>query len=90
MKKLYEPKVYYQRVRTFLDNHRPHGPKMSLTAMDVRALMRSIWMLGFRHQGRLAYWRIFYSTLLRRPRKFRHVIELSIVGFHFRRVAASL
>ena len=31
MKKLYEPKVYYQRIRTFLKNHRPSGPRLRLS-----------------------------------------------------------
>jgi len=90
MNRLYEPKVYYQRVRTFLDHHRPRCPKLPLTSTDIKALLRSIWMLGFRHRGRVAYWRLFFSTLLKRPRKFHSAIELSIVGFHFRRVASSL
>ena len=54
------------------------------------ALLRSIWMLGFRHRGRIAYWRLFFSTLLKRPKKFHGAIELSIVGFHSRRVANTL
>jgi radical SAM superfamily enzyme YgiQ (UPF0313 family) len=90
MNKLYEPKAYYQRVRTFLDHHRPRGPKLPLTATDIKALLRSIWMLGFRHRGRRAYWRLVLGTLVKRPRKLHSAIEFSIVGFHFRRVANTL
>jgi radical SAM superfamily enzyme YgiQ (UPF0313 family) len=90
MNKLYEPTVYYQRVRTFLDNHRPRGPKLTLKMSDIKALLRSFWMLGVRHRGQLAYWRLLASTLVKRPHQFHNAIELSIVGFHFRRVASSL
>ena len=31
MKKLYEPKVYYQRIRTFLKHYRPSGPRLRLS-----------------------------------------------------------
>ncbi len=90
MKQLYEPNTYYRRVRTFLDHHRPSGPKLRLSTSDVRALLRSIWLLGARHRGRLAYWRMFVGTLLTRPRQFPIAIEMAIAGHHFRRVAMEL
>jgi radical SAM superfamily enzyme YgiQ (UPF0313 family) len=90
MKKLYEPKVYYQRVRTFLENHRPRGPGQRLARVDIEALLKSFWLLGICHRGRRAYWKLCCSTLLRRPRQFPHAIELAIMGYHFRRVASRL
>jgi radical SAM superfamily enzyme YgiQ (UPF0313 family) len=63
VKKLYEPRHYYKRIRTFLKSH---------------------------HRGRVGYWRLFWGTLIRRPRQFPHAIELAILGYHFRRVAQSL
>jgi len=90
MKKLYEPKAYYQRVRTFLKNHRPSGPKLGLSWPDFKAFLKSFWLLGIWYRGRVAYWRLFWSTLLRRPRHFRRAIEFAIVGYHFRRVARQL
>jgi radical SAM superfamily enzyme YgiQ (UPF0313 family) len=90
MKKLYEPRHYYQRVRTFLRQHRPAGPRLRLSRADFGAFLKSFWVLGLRHRGRLAYWRLFWSTLLRRPRQFQHAMELAILGYHFRRVAQAL
>lgn len=90
MKKLYEPRVYYQRVRTFLKNHRPGGPTLRLSWADFTAFLKSFWLLGIWYRGRVAYWRFFWSTLLRRPRHFRRAIEFAIVGYHFRRVAKQL
>lgn len=40
--------------------------------------------------GRIAYWRLFCSTLLRQPRQLRNAIELAIIGCHFPRVASHL
>ena len=90
MKKLYEPNTYYQRIRTFLKDYRPSGPKLRLCWSDFQAFLKSFWLLGVWYRGRIAYWRFFWSTLLRRPRQFRNAIELAIIGCHFRRVASRL
>lgn len=90
MKKLYEPKVYYQRIRIFLKDYHPTGPRLRLSWPDFKAFLKSFWLLGVWHRGRVAYWVFFWRTLLRRPHKFRHAIELAIVGYHYRRVAKTL
>ncbi len=87
MKKLYEPKVYYQRVRTFLQNHKTSAPALRLSPADLMAFVKSLWLLGVWYRGRVAYWRFFLGTLVRRPRQFRRAIEFAILGYHFRRVA---
>lgn len=90
MKKLYEPKVYYQRVRTFLENHKRitgPRPRLRLSWPDFMAFVKSFWLLGIWYRGRVAYWKFFWSTLLRRPHQFRRAIEFAILGYHFRRVA---
>ena len=90
VKKLYEPRNYYQRIRTFLKSHRPTGPRLRLSRADIIAFLKSFWVLGVWHRGRVGYWRLFWGTLIRRPRQFPHAIELAILGYHFRRVAQSL
>jgi radical SAM superfamily enzyme YgiQ (UPF0313 family) len=91
MKRLYEPKVYYQRIRTFLETHRPRrGPRLRLSHSDFKAFVRSFWMLGILERGRHNYWRFFWSILLRRPHQLRQAIELAVIGYHFRRVANRL
>jgi radical SAM superfamily enzyme YgiQ (UPF0313 family) len=90
MRQLYEPRAYYQRIRTFLKHHRPVGPQLRLSGADFIAFLKSFWWLGIWYRGRVAYWRFFWSTLLRCPRQFREAIELAIMGHHFRRVAKRL
>ncbi|HEU5396731.1 MAG TPA: B12-binding domain-containing radical SAM protein, partial [Verrucomicrobiae bacterium] len=90
VKKLYEPRNYYQRIRTFLKSHRPAGPRHRLSWTGLLALAKSVWKLGVWHRGRVGYWRLFLGTLLRRPRQFPIVLELAIMGYHFRRVAQRL
>jgi radical SAM superfamily enzyme YgiQ (UPF0313 family) len=90
MKRLYEPKVYYQRIRTFLDQHRPRGPRVRLSPADLRAFLKSFWLLGIAERGRHNYWRFFWSTVIRHPHQLRCAIELAVIGCHFRRVASRL
>jgi hypothetical protein len=90
MTKLYEPAIYYQRIRTFLKSHRPTGPRLRLSRADIIAFLKSFWVLGVRHRGQFAYWRFFLSTLMKRPRQFPQAMELAIIGHHFRCVAARL
>jgi hypothetical protein len=90
VKKLYEPRNYYRRIRVFLKSHRPAGPRRRITRADVIAFLKSAWSLGIWHRERLHYWRLFASTLLRRPRQIPCAIELAIMGYHFRRVAKRL
>jgi radical SAM superfamily enzyme YgiQ (UPF0313 family) len=90
MRKLYEPRTYYQRIQTFLNDYRPSGPKLRLSRSDFQAFLKSFWLLGIWYRGRTAYWLFFWNTLLRRPRQIPIAIELAIIGYHFRRVATLL
>jgi radical SAM superfamily enzyme YgiQ (UPF0313 family) len=90
MRSLYAPENYYRRARAFLSTWRPRGPRMRLSGADLRAFLRSLWTLGLRQRGRRAYWRFFWVTLLREPRKFHAAMELAIMGHHFRTLADRL
>jgi radical SAM superfamily enzyme YgiQ (UPF0313 family) len=90
MRQLYEPGVYYRRIRTFLETYDPRGPRTPVSRADIAALLRSLWVMGVRHRGRLAYWRFMIGTLVRHPRKIGAAVTLTILGHHFRRVAAGL
>lgn len=90
MRSLYAPENYYRRIREFLATWQPRGPGMGVDAADLRAFLISLWELGLRRRGRLAFWSLFWSTLLVRPRKFHVAMELAILGHHFRTVANRL
>jgi radical SAM superfamily enzyme YgiQ (UPF0313 family) len=90
MKRLYEPRPYYARIRTFLDRQTSHTLKTRVSRADLKAFVKSLWLLGVWHRGRLAYWRLLVLALLKRPRQFPKAMELAIMGHHFRRVASNL
>jgi hypothetical protein len=90
VKQLYTPKVYYRRALTFLHEYRPQGPRMPLTWEDLRAFLRSLWVLGVRTSGRREYWKYITKSLLLYPRAFGEAVTMAINGYHFRQVAANL
>ena len=84
---LYSPHAFYKRLVTFLKNYRP--PKLRSYPLQfpyIKALFRSIWVLGVKEKERFYYWRTLFWTLLRRPRLFSLCVGLSIYGYHFRKV----
>jgi radical SAM superfamily enzyme YgiQ (UPF0313 family) len=84
---IYSPKEYYNRVIAFLKSHEPrskHGSPIRL--LQIRALTKSMVLLGVVGKERLYYWKLFFWSLFRRPQHFSTAITLAIYGFHFRRV----
>jgi radical SAM superfamily enzyme YgiQ (UPF0313 family) len=90
MRKLYAPRNYYRRIHAFLNCFEPSGPARRLSPTDVKAFLKSLWLLGMWQRGRRHYWLLFWSTLFRCPRKLHAAVELSILGYHFRKVASAL
>lgn len=90
MERLYEPRAYYQRIRVFLDQHRSLGPRGKVSWRDLQALVKSAWLMGAVHRGRIAYWRFMVSTLVRHPAQIAPAVTLAIYGYHLRRVAQTL
>jgi len=90
MRRLYAPHNYYRRIRAFLRSFEPRGPKLRLSSADLNAFLKSLWLLGVWQKGRSRYWLLLGSTLFASPRKLPAAIELSILGYHFRKVAQAL
>ncbi len=57
MKRLYEPRHYYERIRTFLERQRPRGPRLRLSRWDppgVCEVVVASWRVAPRAVGLLA------------------------------------
>jgi len=88
---IYSPKPYYERVKMFLKEYKPQGKRKGrLSLLYIRALIRSMWFLGIKETGRRYYWKLFVSTLLKKPKVFPLSITFAIQGFHFRKVAEKI
>ena len=91
LKTIYSPRHYYERVKIFLREYKPPKRRKSarLQFYHVRALIKTMWFLGIKEEGRGQYWRLFASTLLRRPHFFLISMRLAVYGLHFRKVIES-
>lgn len=84
---IYSPKLFYERVRTFLTEYNPPKVTVHIEAQEVAALFRSIWRLGIMGKARREYWRLFFWALFKQPSKFSLAITFTIYGFHFQQVS---
>ena len=86
LSQIYSPRLYYERVLTFLREYEPPKLKLHLDFEYVMALWRSIYELGIKGIERVHYWRLFFWTLAHKPRLFPQAISFAIYGYHYRRV----
>jgi len=86
---IYSPRVYYDRVISFLRELRPPRVGVRRDRSNLMAFFRSILRLGILGPERYQYWRLWFWTLTHMPRLFPQAISLAIYGHHFRRVSAS-
>jgi radical SAM superfamily enzyme YgiQ (UPF0313 family) len=83
---VYSPRHYYKRVKTFLREYMPKRKSFRFRRHELGALLRSMVVLGVVGKERFHYWKLFFWTMVRRPRLFPMAITLAIYGFHFRKV----
>lgn len=83
---IYSPRVYYDRVITFLREYRAPRVGVPRDRTNLLAFWRSIYRLGILGSERYHYWRLWAWTLFHRPRLFPQAITMAIYGHHFRTV----
>lgn len=83
---IYDPRHYYQRIRTMLREYHPPKRRCLPSRSDLRALLQSICRLGILGKERVPYWKLLFWTSFRRPQLFPVAITLAISGYHCRKV----
>jgi radical SAM superfamily enzyme YgiQ (UPF0313 family) len=83
---IYSAKGFYDRVRTFLKDYKPHRHTVTLQREEIAAFLSSIYEIGIKSPERGEYWKLFFWTLFHCPEKFPLAITFSIYGYHFRKV----
>jgi len=86
MQHIYSPKLYYQRVKTFLREYQSPKAKVPRDFEYILAFFRSIYRLGIVDKTRQHYWNLLLWTLFHRPMLFPSAVTLAINGFHFRKI----
>ena len=87
MRKLYEPRHYYQRIHRFLEHKRPGVQLGRISRSDLEAFLKSLWLLGVWHRGRLRLLAILHrhtpqttTSVPSRPRTGHHRPSLPPCG----------
>jgi radical SAM superfamily enzyme YgiQ (UPF0313 family) len=83
---IYNPTQYYERIITFLKGYQPHLKGRRFTVRDIRAFVKSLFILGIFAKERSYYWKLLTMSLLKYRRSFPQAISCAIFGYHFRRV----
>jgi hypothetical protein len=52
----------------------------------IKAMLRSMFILGIWDKGRIYYWKLFFWSLFRKPKVFPLAITYAVFGFHYRKV----
>ena len=86
MRHIYSPKLYYQRVKTFLREYKAPKIEASLDFQRFLAFFRSSIRLGIFGKERFQYWKILLWTLFRRPGLLPLAITFAIYGHHYRKI----
>jgi radical SAM superfamily enzyme YgiQ (UPF0313 family) len=87
LENIYSSKQYYARVKEFLRTYNPPKVKVPLVNADhLKALIRSVIVLGIIDKERVQYWRLFFWSLFTRPRMFPLAITFTIYGYHYRKI----
>lgn len=84
---IYSSKPYFERVKKFLIDFEPKVENQTkLTWQKIKALFRSIFILGMQDEGRLYFWKLFFWSLFRKPKIFSLAITYAVFGYHYRKV----
>ncbi len=86
---IYSPKYYYNRVLSLINSLNTKKFRIRISRFNwtyLVAFIKSIWYMGIREKGRKYYWKMFFWTLIHKPKLFPAAITYSITGFHFRKI----
>ena len=84
--RIYSPRLYYQRIRTFLREYRPRRTRRRIGLEYVRAFVRSLYRLGIFGPERFEFWKLLAWTIRRNPLLLFAAVRLAIYGEHYRKV----
>jgi hypothetical protein len=80
---IFDPKMFYQRIQTFLTYYHPVKQPVSINLDEVGAFFKAIFRIGIFRKERKEFWKLFFGTLFKDPAKFPLAITFSIYGYHF-------
>ena len=88
---IYNPKDYYERIKTFLREFKPvkkNVARKRIQKFELRAFFGSIWLLGIKGSGKIHFWSLLFWVALKYPGHFHQAISSSLAGLHLRTVVS--
>jgi radical SAM superfamily enzyme YgiQ (UPF0313 family) len=86
MDQIYSPRMFYERIKTFLREYQPAKSSVTIEPNEVFALFKTIVLMGFNPNEARYYWDLFFWALFTCPNKFPLAITLTVYGYHFRKI----
>ena len=84
---IYSQEEYYNRLKVFLREYNvPEWTPKIINLEQLKAFVRLLWLLGIIEKRKKYFWKLFFISLWKYPRKFPTAMTLAVYGFHFRRV----
>lgn len=84
---IYSPEHYYKRVGQFIRRFIPSEKiKFHFQLNHVKAILKTFLQIGIVGKERKHFWKLFFRTLFKEPKKIPMAITFAIYGFHFRKV----
>ena len=86
---IYSPKNYYKRIKVFLDVYNNDIATDTVSMNRIFAFIKSMYRIGILGRERCHYWKLLIWTCIKHPKSFPLAVNLSIIGFHFRKTMLS-
>jgi len=84
---IYKPKNFYNRIIIYLNEYKEFATVSKLSfGITIKAITRSIWLMGITEKGKLHFWKMIFWTLLHKPKLISEAITQAIYGYHYRAV----
>ena len=84
MSTIYSARPHYERCKVLLTDIKPKRLKTSrLRLGHFKVLLKTMWILGVREEGRRYFWQLVLWTIFRHPRSLGLTIGLQIARHHF-------
>jgi radical SAM superfamily enzyme YgiQ (UPF0313 family) len=90
VKHIYTPRNYYARILIFLQEYQPSGLAPRAGWAEIKAFIKSLWLIGVCSRGRREFWKFLSKVLIFHRRALPEAIQMAILGYHYRRIAALL
>ncbi len=89
LKRIYNNREYYDRVRRFLADYHPAAAGRRSFA-DYLAFVRSLLKQGVLTRGQFSYWKFLFDAATRYRHAFSTAVTLAIMGYHFQRITEKI